>query len=143
VVTNVTNFGVFVDIGVHQDGLVHISMMSHKFIKDPRELVKAGDVVKVKVLEVDLQRKRVALTMKLDEAPARGSGRPDSHPTASRGAPPTSRGRDMPPRHGAPTGGGQQYRGRDQDRRPGNKPREPEPQSNGVMAEALARALKR
>src|SRR6202035_5211031 len=71
VVTNVTNFGAFVDIGVHQDGLVHISMMSHKFIKDPRELVKAGDVVKVKVLEVDLQRKRIALTMKLDEAQAR------------------------------------------------------------------------
>jgi protein Tex len=142
VVTNVTNFGAFVDIGVHQDGLVHISMMSHKFIKDPRELVKAGDVVKVKVLEVDLQRKRIALTMKLDEAPARG-GRPDAHPGASRGAPPASRGRDLPPRHGAPAGGGQQYRGRDQDRRPGNKPREPEPQSNGVMAEALARALKR
>ena len=144
VVTNVTNFGAFVDIGVHQDGLVHISMMSHKFIKDPRELVKAGDVVKVKVLEVDLQRKRIALTMKLDEAPARGGGRPDAHPAASRGAPPTSRGRDLPPRHGAPGSGGQQYRGREQDRRPsGNKPREPEPQSNGVMAEALARALKR
>ena len=146
VVTNVTNFGAFVDIGVHQDGLVHISMMSHKFIKDPRELVKAGDVVKVKVLEVDLQRKRIALTMKLDEAPARGAGggRTDAHPAASRGAPPTSRGRDLPPRHGAPTGGGQAHRGREQDRRPGgNKPREPEPQSNGVMAEALARALKR
>jgi len=54
---------------VHQDGLVHISMMSHKFIKDPRELVKAGDVLKVKVLEVDLQRKRIALTMKLEERP--------------------------------------------------------------------------
>jgi uncharacterized protein len=74
VVTNVTNFGAFVDIGVHQDGLVHISMMSHKFIKDPRELVKAGDVLKVKVLEVDLQRKRIALTMKLDAPPAHGSG---------------------------------------------------------------------
>src|SRR6185369_11565669 len=58
VVTNVTNFGAFIDIGVHQDGLVHISMMSHKFIKDPREVVKAGDVVKVKVIEVDLQRRR-------------------------------------------------------------------------------------
>src|SRR5690606_18287660 len=54
VVTNVTNFGAFVDVGVHQDGLVHISMMSHKFVKDPHEVVKAGDVVKVKVLEVDL-----------------------------------------------------------------------------------------
>jgi uncharacterized protein len=138
VVTNVTNFGAFVDIGVHQDGLVHISMMSHKFIKDPRELVKAGDVVKVKVLEVDLQRKRIALTMKLDEAPARG--RPAESQPGSRGAPPP-RGRDS-----------QQRGGRDQDRRPPDsrsgdrrpsKPREPEQNSNGVMAEALARAFKR
>jgi len=142
VVTNVTNFGAFVDIGVHQDGLVHISMMSHKFIKDPRELVKAGDVVKVKVLEVDLQRRRIALTMKLDEAPARGS-RPDSQQAPSRGGPPASRGRDMPGRPGGAPGPGQQYRSREQDRRPAGKPREPEPQSNGVMAEALARALKR
>jgi uncharacterized protein len=71
VVTNVANFGAFVDIGVHQDGLVHISMLSNKFVKDPREVVKAGDVVKVKVLEVDLPRKRIALTMRLaDEIPA-------------------------------------------------------------------------
>jgi uncharacterized protein len=70
VVTNVTNFGAFVDIGVHQDGLVHISALSNKFVKDPREVVKAGDVVKVKVLEVDEKRKRIALTMRLaDEAP--------------------------------------------------------------------------
>ncbi len=70
VVTNVTNFGAFVDIGVHQDGLVHISALSHKFIKDPREVVRAGDVVKVKVLEVDEKRRRIALTLRLaDEAP--------------------------------------------------------------------------
>lgn len=69
VITNVTNFGAFVDIGVHQDGLVHISAMSDKFIKDPREVVKAGDVVKVKVMEVDLQRKRIGLSMRMsDEA---------------------------------------------------------------------------
>ncbi|WP_283149794.1 Tex family protein [Silvimonas soli] len=67
VVTNVTNFGAFVDIGVHQDGLVHISAMSTKFIKDPREVVKAGDVVKVKVQEVDAKRKRIALTMRLND----------------------------------------------------------------------------
>ena len=73
VITNVTNFGAFVDIGVHQDGLVHISMMSNKFIKDPREVVKAGEVVKVKVMEVDAPRKRIALTMRLDESPARGT----------------------------------------------------------------------
>ncbi len=64
VVTNVTNFGAFVDIGVHQDGLVHISHLSDKFVKDPREVVRAGDVVKVKVLEVDVQRRRVGLSMK-------------------------------------------------------------------------------
>lgn len=64
-VTNVTNFGAFVDIGVHQDGLVHISALSEKFVKDPREVVKAGDVVKVKVLEVDIKRRRIALTMRL------------------------------------------------------------------------------
>jgi len=67
VVTNVTNFGAFVDIGVHQDGLVHISMLADKFVKDPREVVKAGDVVKIKVLEVDAQRKRIALTMRLTD----------------------------------------------------------------------------
>ncbi|KQQ57808.1 RNA-binding transcriptional accessory protein [Pseudomonas sp. Leaf129] len=79
VVTNVTNFGAFVDIGVHQDGLVHISALSEKFIKDPREAVKAGDVVKVKVMEVDIPRKRVGLSMRMGDTPgekidgARGS----------------------------------------------------------------------
>jgi uncharacterized protein len=68
VVTNVTNFGAFIDIGVHQDGLVHISALSDKFVKDPREVVKAGDIVKVKVLEVDVPRKRVALTMRMNDA---------------------------------------------------------------------------
>jgi len=67
VVTNVTNFGAFVDIGVHQDGLVHISNMADKFIKSPSEVVKSGDIVKVKVMEVDASRKRIALTMKLRE----------------------------------------------------------------------------
>lgn len=67
VVTNVTNFGAFVDVGVHQDGLVHISALSHSFVKDPREVVKAGDVVKVKVMEVDVQRKRIGLSMRLDD----------------------------------------------------------------------------
>ena len=71
VVTNVTTFGAFVDIGVHQDGLVHISALSDKFVTDPRSVVKAGDLVKVKVLEIDLARQRVALTMRLsDKAPA-------------------------------------------------------------------------
>jgi len=66
-VTNVANFGAFVDIGVHQDGLVHISAITNRFIKDPREAVKTGDIVKVKVLEVDVARKRIALTMRLED----------------------------------------------------------------------------
>jgi uncharacterized protein len=70
VVTNVTNFGAFVDIGVHQDGLVHVSALSNRFIKDPREVVKAGDIVKVRVQEVDLARNRIALTMRLDDKPS-------------------------------------------------------------------------
>ena len=68
-VTNVTNFGAFVDIGVHQDGLVHISALSNTFVKDPREVVKAGDIVKVKVMEVDIPRKRIGLSMRLDDEP--------------------------------------------------------------------------
>lgn len=80
-VTNVTNFGAFVDVGVHQDGLVHISALSHQFVKDPREVVKAGDIVKVKVIDVDVQRKRIALSMRLDDSatpqdkPARDAAR--------------------------------------------------------------------
>lgn len=70
VVTNVTNFGAFVDIGVHQDGLVHISSLTDKFVSDPHQVVKAGDIVKVKVLDVDAERKRIALTMRMDEQPA-------------------------------------------------------------------------
>jgi uncharacterized protein len=66
-ITNVTNFGAFVDIGVHQDGLVHISALSNRFVKDPREVVKAGDVIKVKVMEVDVKRNRIGLTMRLDD----------------------------------------------------------------------------
>lgn len=82
VVTNVANFGAFVDVGVHQDGLVHISALSTKFVDDPRTVVKAGDVVKVKVLEVDVPRKRIALTMRLDDevgtAVRSGAGRSDN-----------------------------------------------------------------
>ena len=66
-VTNVAAFGAFVDIGVHQDGLVHVSAMSKTFVKDPREVVKPGDIVRVKVMEVDVARKRIALTLRLDD----------------------------------------------------------------------------
>ncbi|MFZ2872511.1 Tex family protein, partial [Zavarzinia sp.] len=78
-VTNVANFGAFVDIGVHQDGLVHVSQLADRFIKDPAEVVKAGDVVKVKVLEVDAKRKRISLTMRKGEAPPRDA-RPQPQP---------------------------------------------------------------
>ena len=73
-VSNVAQFGAFVDLGVHQDGLVHVSQLSNKFVNDAREVVKTGDIVKVKVLEVDVARKRISLTMKLDAAPARRDG---------------------------------------------------------------------
>lgn len=85
-VTNVTNFGAFVDIGVHQDGLVHISCISDKFIKDPREAVKAGDIVKVRVMEIDLPRKRISLTMKLnDSTPASVSSQVKQRSNSTKG----------------------------------------------------------
>jgi uncharacterized protein len=82
VVTNVTAFGAFVDVGVHQDGLVHISQLADRFVKDPHTVVKAGDIVRVKVLEVDLPRKRIALTMRMEEPAGRppDQRRPDSRP---------------------------------------------------------------
>ena len=121
VVTNVTNFGAFVDVGVHQDGLVHISMMSERFVKDPRELVKAGGVVKVKVLEVDLQRRRIALTMRLGDASPRARSEGGRQSVGEPG-----RGRPQQPRTGS---------------RPDSRRRD-EPQGNGVMADALRRAMK-
>jgi uncharacterized protein len=104
VVTNVAAFGAFVDIGVHQDGLVHVSAMSTKFIKDPHEVVKAGQVVKVKVQEVDVKRQRISLTMRLDDdftaSPApRGGGQQDrgtSRPGGGGGRP-QQRSRDAEP----------------------------------------------
>ena len=81
VVTNVTNFGAFVDIGVHQDGLVHISALADRFVKDPHEVVKAGDIVKVKVLEVDVARKRVALTMRLSDSASGRSASASDRPS--------------------------------------------------------------
>jgi len=77
-VSNVAAFGAFVDLGVHQDGLVHVSQLSHKFVNDAREVVKTGDIVKVQVVEVDVARKRIALTMKLGAAPARSGGAGDN-----------------------------------------------------------------
>lgn len=86
-VTNVTHFGAFVDIGVHQDGLVHISALSHQFVKDPHSLVKAGDIVRVKVMEVDAPRKRIALSMRLDDTPGEASTNTKPAPTKPTKAP--------------------------------------------------------
>jgi uncharacterized protein len=94
VVTNVANFGAFVDIGVHQDGLVHVSQLADRFVKDPRDIVKAGDIVRVRVVEVDLPRKRIALTMKLTD---RG-GSSQAVPPAARVTPTAPR----PPKPAAP-----------------------------------------
>ena len=106
-VSNVAQFGAFVDLGVHQDGRVHVSQLSNKFVNDAREVVKTGDIVKVRVIEVDLARKRIALTMKLD-APTQPKGAAkaadNSHRPAGRGerhAPPARGGRSEPAAGGA------------------------------------------
>ncbi|HEY5805294.1 MAG TPA: Tex family protein [Lysobacter sp.] len=123
VVSNVAAFGAFVDIGVHQDGLIHISALSDKYVKDPREVVKAGDIVKVKVLEVDVARKRIALTRRLDDsAPAQRGPREerDARPNSNRG------GRD-----GGRDGG-----------RAAPPPKQAAPPANNALAAAFARAKK-
>jgi len=124
-VTNVAAFGAFVDIGVHQDGLVHVSALSHTFVKDPRDAVKAGDIVKVKVMEVDLPRKRIALSMRLDDVPgeARG-GRPGAQrDDASAGG----------NRRGGAQGGG----------RGPQAPKSAPAPANSAFADALSRAMKK
>ncbi|MBI1174335.1 MAG: S1 RNA-binding domain-containing protein [Sideroxydans sp.] len=102
VVTNVAAFGAFVDIGVHQDGLVHISALSSTFVKDPHSVVKAGQVVKVKVLEVDEKRKRISLTMRLTDSAAEAGGKPAGARNEPRGNPrpqgrPNNQGKDKRP----------------------------------------------
>ena len=116
-VTNVAAFGAFVDIGVHQDGLVHISAMSKTFVKDPRAVVKPGDIVRVKVLEIDKARKRIALTLRLDDEVAARSGRVGTAAPRNDKSRPRSRG---PARREAPA------------RR--------EEQGDGALADALRRA---
>ena len=118
VVTNVAAFGAFIDIGVHCDGLAHVSQLSRNFVKDPREVVKSGDIVRAKVLEVDIPRKRISLTLRLDEDTA---------------APRQPRERDRGPRGGGGQRGGQQ-RGGGQQRRNNQAP------AGGAMADALRRA---
>lgn len=127
VVTNVAAFGAFVDVGVHQDGLVHVSAMSRSFVKDPRDVVKSGEVVKVKVLEVDLQRQRIGLTLRLDdEIPSASDG--DAPRGGRRGGPKQPRGNES----GRDRQGGRN-RGGGGDRRSSNS-------ASGSMADALRRA---
>jgi len=95
VVTNVTAFGAFVDVGVHQDGLVHISELSDRFVKDPREVVKAGDIVKVRIKDVDVAKKRIALTMKsgtIDRTAGQVGAARSSAPRSGAAAPPSGPG---------------------------------------------------
>ncbi|WP_149551944.1 Tex family protein [Streptomyces marokkonensis] len=120
VVTNVAAFGAFVDVGVHQDGLVHVSAMSKTFVKDPRDVVKPGDIVKVKVLDVDIPRKRIALTLRLDDE-ASPQGQASGGERRQRG------GRPPQQRQGRGGGGG------------GGSRQAPAP-ANGAMADALRRA---
>ncbi|APY85204.1 RNA-binding transcriptional accessory protein [Streptomyces alfalfae] len=137
VVTNVAAFGAFVDVGVHQDGLVHVSAMSKTFVKDPRDVVKPGDIVKVKVMDVDIPRKRISLTLRLDdeagpagaEQPRRGGGRP---PQQRQG-----QGQGQAPRQGQRGGQGKRGGGQGGDRR---GQRQGPPPANDAMAEALRRA---
>ena len=107
VVTNVAAFGAFVDVGVHQDGLVHVSAMSRTFVKDPREVVKPGDVVKVKVMDVDIPRKRISLTLRLDdEGAAKPAGAVRERSGGGGGGGGAGGGRAPRPRQGAGGGGG-------------------------------------
>ncbi|MEU6107171.1 Tex family protein [Streptomyces albidoflavus] len=139
VVTNVAAFGAFVDVGVHQDGLVHVSAMSRNFVKDPREVVKPGDIVKVKVMEVDAARKRISLTLRLDDEPgAAGGGR------ERRGG---GEGRSGGGRPAQGQGGGRQGERRGGARAPqqrqgrgGGRGQSAPPPANDAMADALRRA---
>ncbi len=161
-VTNVAAFGAFVDIGVHQDGLVHVSAMSRNFVSDPREVAKPGDVVRVKVLSVDIPRQRISLTLRLDEETE--SGRPahrnsDNHGSkaGSPGSPDRGGSRGARPRDGRGTqsrdGRGRQPRDGRGDQARGSQPRDGRagqprdgrrgdaaPPANGAMADALRRA---
>jgi len=126
-VSNVANFGAFVDIGVHQDGLVHISALSEKFIDDPRKVVKAGDIVKVKVMEIDIDRKRIGLSMRLDDQPGQDN---------SKKAKPQS------PKSPRASQSNQRQRPGNANEK-GNGKNQKQPNQNNMMAARLAEALKR
>ncbi|MFF0853764.1 Tex family protein [Streptomyces sp. NPDC003280] len=139
VVTNVAAFGAFVDIGVHQDGLVHVSAMSKTFVKDPRDVAKPGDIVKVKVLDVDIPRKRIALTLRLDDEAApqgQGGGQGGGRPQRGGARPPQQRQGGQGQRQGGQgqRQGGQGRGGGDRGARQAPAP------ANSAMADALRRA---
>ncbi|MFF4287668.1 Tex family protein [Streptomyces sp. NPDC001739] len=138
VVTNVAAFGAFVDVGVHQDGLVHVSAMSRTFVKDPRDVVKPGDIVRVKVLDVDIPRKRISLTLRLEDEPGKGApaGGGERRAGAGGGRGPRDGGRGGAPRQ-RQAAGGRQGGGRGGDRRGGGRDAGP---ANDAMADALRRA---
>ncbi|MEE1803036.1 Tex family protein [Streptomyces sp. JV176] len=133
VVTNVAAFGAFVDIGVHQDGLVHVSAMSKNFVKDPREVVKPGDVVRVKVMDVDIPRKRISLTLRLDDEA--GAAKPERDRSGGGGRPPQQRQGGRGERGGR-SGGGRSGSGGSGGGRQAAAP----PPANSAMADALRRA---
>ncbi|KPV39212.1 transcription accessory protein [Thiohalorhabdus denitrificans] len=120
VVTNVTNFGAFVDVGVHQDGLVHISQLANRYVEDPREVAKPGDVVKVRVLEVDIERKRIGLSMKMQTEA--GEEKPAGKKTGQASG------------KGKPRGGGKNQKGQ------GGGKQKPQNEPQGALAEAFRRA---
>lgn len=128
-VSNVAAFGAFVDLGVHQDGLIHVSAMSTKFISNPREVVSSGQIVKVKVLEVDTARKRISLTLRLDdELPGAGESAKGGSQRERSGSNNSRSARDG------------QARGGQQNRKPASQERQPAASANTAMAEALRRA---
>ncbi len=138
-VTNVAAFGAFVDVGVHQDGLVHVSALSKDFVSDPRDVVKSGDVVRVKVLAVDEERKRISLTLRLDDEPGAGGRPPRAERGGAKGPRAGERDGRGPDKRGRPGQGGKTARGRDGAGR-GAGAGSGAGLGNSAMADALRRA---
>ena len=145
-VTNVAAFGAFVDVGVHQDGLVHVSALANRFVSDPREVVKSGQVVKVKVLEADPERKRISLTLRLDDEPAPSGGRASSGGRQDAGSRQAGRGGSPARAAGGESGApGRGARPASSNRKEAAAPQKASPKqapnpANTAMAEALRRA---
>ncbi|MFD8979978.1 Tex family protein [Streptomyces sp. NPDC059564] len=145
VVTNVAAFGAFIDIGVHQDGLAHVSALSKTFVKDPRDVVKPGDIVRVKVMDVDIPRKRISLTLRLEDEDGRSTGAPRQREERQErqerrgGRPPQQRGQGQGQGQGQRGGGGQGASRQGGQGGGGQRAGAPAP-ANSAMADALRRA---